>query len=87
MTESPPSSPGAVHETVAVSLYAVALPIVGAPGTVRGFVEAFEDADPWPAAFVAFTLNVYVVPFERPDTVQLVPELVHVWPPGLAVTV
>jgi hypothetical protein len=44
---------------------------VGAPGTVDGvaLAEAVEAA-PVPDAFVAVTVNVYAVPFVRPETVH-----------------
>jgi hypothetical protein len=45
------------------------------------------DAEPVPALFVAETVNVYEVPFERPVTVQLVVEVVQVNEPGVDVTV
>ena len=39
------------------------------PGTVAGTNdEDAEDADPVPAAFVAATVHVYVLPFVSPDT-------------------
>ena len=44
---------------------------MGAPGTVEGV--AAEDADeaaPVPDAFVAVTVNVYAVPFVRPEIVH-----------------
>jgi hypothetical protein len=66
---APPSLAGAVKSTVACALPGDAMPIVGAPGTVAG-VAPFDaaDAGPVPIAFVAVTLNVYVVPFTRPVT-------------------
>ena len=60
----------------------------GAPG-IPG-VTAFDavDAGPMPALFVAVTVNVYAVPFDRPDTVTVVaPVVVALTPPGDAVTV
>ena len=39
----PPSLAGAVKATVACAFPAVAVPIVGAPGTVEGAVGAFVD--------------------------------------------
>ena len=52
---------------VACPLPAVALTLVGAPGTPIGVTEfdAVDDALV-PAAFVAVTLNVYVVPLLKP---------------------
>jgi hypothetical protein len=74
---APPLLPGGVKLTVACALPAVALPIVGASGTVAGvtLLEA-ADAGPVPIAFVAVTVNVYAVPFARPVTVQ--GEVAHV---------
>jgi hypothetical protein len=47
-----------------------------------------SEATPVPAAFVAVTVNVYEVPFVRPDTVQLrAPFVVQVFEPGEDVTV
>ena len=53
---------------LAVVLPGVAVPIVGAPGTVLGVTLAPDDADPAPAEFVAFTVQVYALPFVRPVT-------------------
>ena len=62
----------------------------GVPDTVsmRG-VAAMDAADgaPVPAALVAVTVNVYVVPLMRPVTVTGEAPPVAVTPPGLAVTV
>jgi hypothetical protein len=50
---------GAVQLTLADALPAVAVTLVGAPGTVNGVTlfDAGEDG-PVPAAFVAVTVNV-----------------------------
>jgi hypothetical protein len=81
---------GAVHDTVDwVDSSDVAETPVGAPGTVDGVAE-FDatEAALVPALFVAVTVNVYAVPFVRPDTVQVVaPVVVHVFDPGVDVTV
>ena len=55
----PPFETGGVNATVACPLPAVAVPIVGPPGTAAG-VTLFEaaDAGPVPTALVAFTVNV-----------------------------
>jgi hypothetical protein len=55
----PPVLAGAVKVTVACALPAVAVPMVGAPGTADGVtpLEA-ADAAPVPTAFVAVTANV-----------------------------
>jgi hypothetical protein len=74
----PPSLAGAVKVTIACALPRVAVPIVGAPGTVAG-VTLFDaaDAGPAPTALVAFTVNVYAVPFASPVTVMEVHGAVH----------
>jgi len=67
---APPLDPGAVQATVTdVALAIVAVPIVGAPGTVAGVTEldAVDKADV-PAEFVAVVLKKYVVPFVKPVT-------------------
>jgi len=67
---APPLEPGAVQATVTdVALAMVAVPIVGAPGTVAGVTEADAvDKLDVPAEFVAVALNVYAVPFVNPVT-------------------
>jgi hypothetical protein len=85
----PPFEAGAVHETVTVVFPAMAVTEVGAPGPVYGTtpLDAAEDTDV-PRAFVAVAENVYVVPGLSPETVQVVADVVvHVEPPGEAVTV
>src|SRR5262245_1269934 len=86
----PPLDDGAVQVTAACPLPATALTPVGAPGGRAG-TPGLDPADavPVPTAFVAVTVNVYVVPFVRPVTVALVavPAAVAVRPPGDAVTV
>ena len=80
---------GAVHETVAWELPAVAVAAVGAPGSVYG-VTAFdaEEAVPVPAALVAVTVKVYEVPGVRPVMLQVsAPDVVQVSAPGELVTV
>jgi hypothetical protein len=65
----------------------VAVPIVGAPGSVAGVTEAdAADEIPDPVAFVADTVKVYAVPFVRPVTVHDSDAVVHVKLPGLDVT-
>ena len=51
----PPLEAGAVNVTVACPLPAVAVPIVGAPGTAPGVTLTAAEAGPVPAAFVAVT--------------------------------
>ena len=47
-----------------------------------------EDVDtyPLPTEFVAYRVNVYEVPFVRPESVADVPVVVVVNPPGLDVS-
>ena len=58
----PPSETGAVKLISACALPAVAVPIVGAPGTVAGPAGVtlldVPDAGPVPTTFVAVTVNV-----------------------------
>jgi hypothetical protein len=85
---APPLFAGAVNATVASKFPFVAVPIVGAPGSVEGVTE-FEAAlaGLLPLRFVATTVKVYAVPLVRPViTIGLkVPVLVN--PPGFEVTV
>ena len=56
VTVAPPSEPGAVKPIVAVvDPVAVAVPIVGTPGTVRGVATAVNVAVPLPIALTART--------------------------------
>ena len=59
MIELPPLEAGGVKLTVACALPAVAVPMVGTPGTVKG-VTLLDDADGalLPPALVAVTINV-----------------------------
>jgi hypothetical protein len=84
----PPLEAGAVNETEALATPGVAVPIVGAPGTV-GVVMLFDAAEaaPVPIALVAVTVNVYAVPGVRPITVAGLALAVPVIPPGLLVAV
>ena len=69
---------------------AVAVTPVGAEGTVAVGVTGAEGAEagPVPKAFVAVTVNVYVVPIVSPTTVhESMPGVVQVAPPGAAVAV
>ena len=86
----PPLFVGAVQVTVAWALPPVAVPIVGAPGTVAGVTELdAAEAALLPMALVAKTVNVYAVPLVRPVTVavKVEPPTVVVAPPGDAVAV
>jgi hypothetical protein len=68
----PPVVAGAIHETRAWVLPAMAVTAVGAPGTVLGVTVALAvDATEDPAALVAVTVNLYAVPLVRPVTVKL----------------
>ena len=51
----PPLEAGGVNVTVACLLPAVAVPIVGAPGTAPGVAFTAAEAGPVPIAFVAVT--------------------------------
>ena len=85
---APPLPAGAVNVTTALALPAVAVPIVGAPGTVAGvtLLEAAEGA-PAPTLLVAVAVKVYDVPLVSPLTVMGLEAPVPVNPPGLEVTV
>jgi hypothetical protein len=85
----PPFVDGAVQARLTpLDLCGAAVRFCGAPGTVRGVAESAFEAGPGPAAFEALTLNEYDVPFVRLPMVQVVvPVVVQVAPPGLAVTV
>ena len=68
---APPLDTGAVKATVAViDPVFVAVPIVGAPGTVRGTTAAETvEVALVPATLVALTRNVYDVPFVKLVTI------------------
>ena len=72
----PPSEAGAVQETVACALPAVAVTPVGAPGAVAGSAGVTladgADAGLVPIALVAVTTNVYALPLVSPVTVAVV---------------
>ena len=69
MIVDPPFDAGAVNATLALPFPAVAVPIVGGPGTVAGVAVAAEDAALLPEPLVATTLHEYSVPLVRPVTV------------------
>ena len=71
MIGEPPLLPGAAKLTVACALPAVAVPIVGAVGTVAG-VTLFDAAEGTlvPIALVAITVQVTGVPLVKPITVM-----------------
>jgi len=87
----PPLLTGAVNVIEAWAFPAVAVPIVGAPGTVVGGagVTEFEAelGELVPLTFVAVTVNVYAVPLVRPVTEIGLVEPVPVKLPGFDVTV
>ena len=88
MIAAPPVVVGAVHDSRTSPSPAVPETLVGAPGTVAGVTaDEGEDGDPVREALVAVTVKVYAMPLVSPVTVQLVDEVEHVCPPGLAVTV
>jgi hypothetical protein len=78
---------GAVKLTVALLFPAVAVPIVGAPGTVAGvtLLEA-ADAAPVPTPLVAVTVKVYAVPLLSPLTARGLLAPLPVKLPGVDVT-
>ena len=66
MIDDPPVDDGAVQVTVACVLLAVAVTLVGAPGTVAGVValEVLDDVA-LPTVLAATTVKVYGVPLVR----------------------
>ena len=68
----PPVEPGALKVMVACALPAVAVPIVGAPGTVNGVEVAVPLALPCPTTFTADTRKSYDSPLVNPVTVPVV---------------
>jgi hypothetical protein len=87
----PPLLAGAVKLTVALAFPAVAVPIVGTPGTVGPLagvtlLEAVDDRL-GPTPLLAVTVKVYAVPLVSPLTVIGLLAPVAVTPPGLDVTV
>ena len=84
----PPLFPGAVNVTVACPLPPVAVPMVGALGTVAGVTEfEAEEGELVPMLLVAVTVNVYAVPLVRPVMVIGEDPPVAVNPPTLEETV
>ena len=62
--------------------------MTGDPGVVLGIMMLDGiDGGPSPSAFVAVTVNVYAVPFDRPVTIIGLVAPVAVKPPGLEVRV
>ena len=91
MIAEPPFDAGAVKLMVAFALPPVAVPMVGAPGTVAGITLAVAaEATLVPMALVALTVKVYAVPLVRPVMTWLkpvVPALLSTPPAGSDVTV
>jgi hypothetical protein len=84
----PPSLTGGVNVTDTSPFPLVAVPTVGAPGTVAGTTELLvPEAMPVPTLFVAVTVKVYVTPLVNPVIVIGEAPPVAVIPPGLDVTV
>ena len=86
-TATPPLSTGGTQLTMALPSFAETATLRGAEGTVRGITGAEAVELPLvPNTLTATAVNVYVVPLVRPTTVQLVPNVEQVTPPGDAVT-
>jgi hypothetical protein len=84
----PPFDAGAVKETFAWALPAVAVTEVGEPGVPDGVTEVdAADAGLFPAALVATTVKVYAVPLVRPGMLIGLAVPVAVMLPGLELTV
>jgi hypothetical protein len=63
----PPLLTGGVNVIVASPLPRTAVTLVGAFGVVAGVIELLvDDEELVPFAFVAVTVNVYIVPLVRP---------------------
>jgi hypothetical protein len=77
---------GAVHDTFADAFPDDAVTPNGTDGTVAGTTVLLTAAVESPAAFVAFTLNVYDVPFVSPEHAAVKPVTTHEPPPGVDVT-
>jgi hypothetical protein len=86
---APPSFVGADQVIVTEPSPGTGLTLVTTPGTSATGATLFEEVegDESPMAFVATTAKVYEVLLTSPETVQVVPVVVHVAPPGVAVTV
>ena len=87
----PPFDIGADQYIVASVFPGVPKTLVGSSGTVEGIIaDDAIDADELPIILIATTVNVYDVPFVRPDIVAVVvkPSIVDAdRPPGLLETV
>lgn len=90
MIALPPLEAGAVQLTVACPFPATAVTPVGAPAGAEGTTGLDTvEAGPVPTAFVAATVNEYVVPLVSPVIVAFAtpPATPIVCPPGVTVTV
>ncbi len=84
----PPLLAGGVNVTTASPFPTVAVPMVGASGAVAGTMEFVVPEEVLvPFAFVAVTVKLYVVPFERPVTVIGDDPPLALKPPTFEVTV
>jgi hypothetical protein len=81
-----PSDAGAVNATDAAPASRVAVPIVGAPGSVTATLLLAALATPVPIGLVAFTVNVYACANVNPVIVTGDDRPVAVILPGLDVT-
>ena len=75
----PPLLAGGVKAMLTAALPTVAVPMVGAPGTVRGVTFTPADGAPVPTALIAETVHEYAVPFVSPLTV-----IGEAWPVAVA---
>jgi hypothetical protein len=79
---------GTVHETATSWLPRKPTTLFGTVGTPAGVTASEgDDATELPTPFAATTRKVYEVPFVRPVTVQELVAVVHVFEPGVEVTV
>ena len=83
---APPVLPGVLQLTTMVVSAGVTMSDVGADGTLTTATGGLAaEAGPAPMGFDPTTVKVYVVPPLRPLIRQVVPAVVQVIPPGLAV--
>ena len=88
MISEPPVDPGADHVSWILLPKTTAAKFVGAPGSVDNFTEfEGEEGALVPTAFVAVTVNWYVLPLVKPVTTIGEALLVLAIPSGLEVTV
>ena len=80
-----PLSEEAVHVTKLEASPVAATTLVGTLGKVAGVAIDDVADEVVPAALVAVTITVYLVPFVRPVMVQLVVRVLQTAPPGEAV--